>query len=164
VKPFRFDCLVFVLIASLLPGCTRKESVSHEGNSPLFIDETTLKKGDIIQPFAYINPGDHEWKVEIRISGEDQLDLGVRKMTSRKFWTTKNDVLEKIRQWKFVYGRSSSHPAHSTLRVYRDNQLVEKHGIIIEKHTMGFQSVKYGMLEPVDWEEMFKLIEHMNHY
>jgi hypothetical protein len=145
-------------------GCTRQESVSHEGNSPMFIDETKLKKGDIIQPFAYIDPSEHDWKVEIRISGEDLLDIGHKRMTSRKFWTTQKDVLLKVREWKFKYGRSISHTAHSTLRVYRDNQLIDKHGIVIEKHTMGFQSVKFGMLEPVDSEDMFRLIEDMNHY
>jgi hypothetical protein len=148
----------------MMIACTRKESVSHEGNSPIHIDETKLKKGEIIQPFAYIDPKDHDWKVEIRISGEDLLDVSHKKMTSRKFWTSKKEILNKVRGWKFVYGRPATYKASSTLRVYRDNQMIDKHGIVLEKNTLGFQSVKYGMLEPVDKDEMFNTIEEMNHF
>ncbi len=158
--PFVLAVLVLQLI-----GCSREQSVSHEKNSPLHIDETKLKKGDVIRPFAYIDPSEHEWKVEIRISGEDLLDIDAgRKMTSRRFWTTDSDVLREVSAWEFVYGRKITHNASSTLRIYRDNQLVEKHGIVIERHTLAFQSVKYGMLMPVNDELLFRAIDHMKHY
>jgi hypothetical protein len=164
----RFDLwrtLAISLLASIIWTCSRDQSVSHDANSPLHIDETKLKSGDVIRPFAYIDPEKHDWKVEIRISGEDLLDIDAsRKMTSRKFSTTKTEVLGKIAGWEFVYGKKSTHRPTSTLRVYRDNQLVEKHGIVIERHHLGFQSVKYGMLSPVDENAMFQTIDQMSHF
>lgn len=156
----------FVLVLVLVIfGCSREQSASHEGNSPLHIDETKLKKGDVIRPFAYIKPREHDWKVEIRISGEDLLSIDPgRKMASRRFWTSEEDVLNEIAAWEFVYGRKATHNASSTIRVYRDNQLVEKHGIVIERHTLAFQSVKYGMLMPNNDELLFRAIEHMKNY
>lgn len=163
VKPKHFGFVLILVLAIF--GCSRKQSESHEGNSPLHIDETQLKKGDVFRPFAYIKPREHEWKVEIRISGEDLLDIDVsRQMTSRRFWTTDASVLHEIAAWEFVYGRKATHNASSTLRIYRDNQLVEKHGIVIERHTLGFQSVKYGLLIPKSDELLFRAIEHMNNY
>lgn len=146
-------------------ACSREQSESHERNSPMHIDETKLKDGDVVKPFAYIDPDEHEWKVEIRISGEDLLDIDVsRKMTSRKFSTTSKDVLTKISNWEFVYGRKNTHRPTSTLRIYRDNQMVEKHGIVIERHHLGFQSLKYGTLMPVDENAMFHTIDEMSHF
>ena len=155
---------LFFCVLALITACQREESVSHKGNSPLHIDETTLKKGDIIQPFSYINPDDHDWKVEIRISGEDLHDIAHKRMRSRRFWTSEAEVLNKIREWKFKYGKGITHNATSTLRIYRDNVLIEKHGIVMEKKTFGFQSSKYGNLQPLDDEEMFRTIEEMNHF
>lgn len=156
---------VWMLASILVFGCSREKSVSHEGNSPLYIDETKLKAGDVIRPFSYINPDEHDWKVEIRISGEDLLDLGRRKMKSRKFWTTDEELLERIKMWQFTFGQKGIHKATSTIRVYRDNQLIDKHGLVLEKHaTLGFQSTKYGLLEPVDQEDLFELINEMNTY
>ncbi len=164
-RSYLWQGLVIGLLAAVLWACSREESQSHEQNSPMHIDETKLKAGDVIKPFAYINPDEHDWKVEIRISGEDLLDIDVtRKMTSRKFSTTKKDVLTKISNWEFVYGRKSSYRPTSTLRVYRDNQMIEKHGIIIERNHLGFQSVKYGMLMPVDENAMFQTIDEMSHF
>ncbi len=146
-------------------GCSRQRSESHEGNSPLHIDETKLKAGDVIKPFSYINPDEHDWKVEIRISGEDLLDINpARKMTSRKFSTSRKEVLTKISNWEFEYGRKSSYRPTSTIRIYRDNQMIEKHGIVIERNFFGFQSVKYGMLIPIDENAMFRTIEEMSHF
>lgn len=166
VKPnYLLRTLITALITVFLSTCGRKESQSHEQNSPMHIDETKLKDGDVIKPFAYINPDEHDWKVEIRISGEDLLDIDVsRKMTSRKFSTTKKEVLSQISNWEFVYGRKSSYRPTSTLRVYRDNQMIEKHGIVIEHNHLGFQSVKYGMLMPVDENAMFQTIDEMSHF
>lgn len=158
----RFVWLIPIL---LIPGCTRQQSISDQGNSPLFIDETKLKSGDVIKPFAYIDPDKHDWRVEIRISGEDLLDLGKRKMHSRKFSTDETELLNRIREWEFTFGKKSKQRASSTFRVYRDNQLVDKHGLVLEKNaSLGYQSTKYGLLEPVDQDDMFELINEMSNY
>ena len=166
VKPsLKHIHFVWMLASILFFGCNREKSVSHEGNSPLYIDETKLKAGDIIKPFSYINPEEHDWKVEIRVSGEDLLDLGRRKMKSRKFWTSDEILLQRIRLWEFKFGKKSVQRATSTIRVYRDNQLIDKHGLVLEKQaSLGFQSTKYGLLEPVDQEDLFELINEMNTY
>src|SRR5690606_21415598 len=154
--------LVFVLAIS---QCSREQSVSHEGNSLLHIDETKVKNGDVIRPFAYIKPSENERKVQICIYGADLAATHPgRKMTSRRFWTSEEKVLSEIAAWEFVYGRKATHNASSTIRIYRDNQMVEKHGIVIERHTLAFQSVKYGMLMPNNDELLFRAIEHMKNY
>lgn len=163
--PFWLPRLIWLVPLIIFAGCDRNKSISHQGNSPLFIDETKLKPGDVIQPFAYIDPDEHDWKVEIRISGEDLLDLAKRKMHSRKFSTTDPKLLNRIKNWEFVFGKKSTHRPSSTFRVYRDNQLIDKHGLVLEKNaSLGYQSTKYGLLEPVDPDDMFELINEMSNY
>jgi hypothetical protein len=166
VKEYSNVLRVIALLSFLiLTGCHHKKSISHEGNSPLHIDETKLKPGDVIKPFEYLNAGEHDWKVEIRISGDDLLDLSKRKMSSRKFWTSDELLLERIKNWQFVFGKKGKYKPTSTFRIYRDNQLIDKHGLVIEKHfMMGYQSTKYGLLEPKDQDDMFDLINEMNTY
>lgn len=138
-------------------------SCSNEGEKKAEpLDPATLVKGDTIQPLAYINPDEHDWKVEIRISGEDLHDVSHKRMKLRQFWTSEEKILKEIREWKFIYGGEAVHKASSTLRVYRNNELIEKYGIILEKRTSGMQSIKLGFLRPVDPEEMFRTMEEMD--
>jgi hypothetical protein len=162
---FRLIRFVWLIPILLIPGCNRQKSISDQGNSPLFIDETKLKPGEVIKPFAYIDPDKHDWRVEIRVSGEDLLDLGKRKMHSRKFSTDEPELLSRIREWEFKFGKKSTQRATSTFRVYRDNQLVDKHGLVLEKNaSLGYQSTKYGLLEPINQEDMFELINEMSNF
>jgi hypothetical protein len=154
----RFAAKTFFFFLFALMACNNAPLI-QEDNS--IIDPASLSKGDTIKLFRFINPDEHDWKIEIRISGDDLHDIASKKMTSRKFSTTDEKVLERVRQWKFIYGIRPLHKATSTLRVYRNGELYDKYGLILEKKWTGLQSQKYGLVQAADMEEIFSTIEEM---
>jgi hypothetical protein len=148
-----------IIVLSCVQACGSRENTMLE-RAPL--EAKTLAAGDTIAPFAYIDAADDDWKVEIRISGEDLHDVSHKRMKTRKFWSSDREVLAKVRSWKFIYGRGAIHKASSTLRVYNDTKLIEKYGIILEKKVVGLQSTELGFLTPVDPESLFSTLEEMN--
>jgi hypothetical protein len=124
------------------------------------IDPATLKKGDTIMPFRFLHPEVGDWKVEVRISGDDLHDVS-HKITSRKFTATEPRLLLRFRKLRFIYGQGRTHKPSSTLRVYDDVHLYEQHGIVFEKNYLAFQSKRYGIMTCIDEEEFFNLLEDM---
>jgi hypothetical protein len=124
------------------------------------IDPATLKKGDTVLPFRFLHPEVGDWKVEVRISGDDLHDVS-HKITTRKFTATEPKLLLRFRQLRFIYGKGRTHKPSSTLRVYDDVHLYEQHGIVFEKKYLAFQSTRYGIMTCIDEEEFFKLLEDM---
>jgi hypothetical protein len=147
-----------VVICTCALSCRKKV---NQLNDTEFIDPATLSKGDTITPFRYLEPGVADWKVEVRISGDDLHDVS-HKLTSRKFWTTDEEVLNRVRDLRFVYGIGRIHKPSSTLRVYDGVHLHEQHGIVFEKNYLGFQSSRYGVMTCADQEEFFRILDEMN--
>jgi hypothetical protein len=141
----------------ILLGCQRRTDVFQDFSR---IDPSTLSKGDTIMPLRYIHPTTGDWKVEIRISADDLLDLN-HKVASRKFTATDEKLLERIRALKFVYGVGTIHKPTSTLRVYDDTQLFEQYGIVFEKNYLALQSKAFGIMTCVDQEEFYDVMEEM---
>lgn len=112
-------------------------------------------------PFRFLHPETGDWKVEIRISGDDLHDVS-HKMASRKFTGTSPEVLTRLRNLRFIYGVGRSHKPSSTLRVYDHIQLYEQHGIVFEKKFLALQSNRYGIMTCADQEEFFKILEEMD--
>jgi hypothetical protein len=152
--------LVPTLLLSLsiaLSACDRSKPILEDYTH---IDPATLKKGDTITPFQYLHPEVADWKVEVRISGDDLHDVS-HKITSRKFSATKPALLNRFRKLRFIYGVGRVHKPSSTLRVYDDIHLYEQHGIVFEKKYLALQSQRYGIMTCVDEEEFFTLLEEM---
>jgi hypothetical protein len=125
------------------------------------IDPSTLTKGDTITPFRFLHPEVADWKVEIRISGDDLHDVS-HKFTSRKFTTTDPKVLNRFRKLRFIYGVGRQHKPSSTLRVFDDIHLYEQHGIVFEKNYLALQSKRYGIMRCADEKEFFDIVEKMD--
>jgi hypothetical protein len=151
--------LVLLIIAALLfsNGCRKRQELVEDYSHP---DPKTLSKGDTIMPFRFINPKQGDWKVEVRISGEDLHDVS-HEITSRKFTTKDPKVLNRIRKLRFVYGVGRIHKPTSTFRVYDDITLYEQHGIVFEKKYLALQSKAYGIMTCADQEEFFHILTEM---
>lgn len=147
-----------VALAACLLSCSKPAVQDLSDYSHM--DPATLKKGDTITPFRFLHPETGDWKVEVRISGDDLHDVS-HKMTSRKFTGTSPEVLTRIRGLRFVYGVGRIHKPSSTLRVYDHISLYEQHGIIFEKKYLALQSSRYGIMTCVDEEEFFKILKQM---
>jgi hypothetical protein len=138
-------------------SCTKPAEVTDDYTH---IDPATLKKGDTIMPFRFLHPETGDWKVEVRISGDDLHDVS-HKMTSRKFTATTPEVLTRIRNLRFVFGVGRKHKPTSTLRVYDDVHLYEQHGVVFEKKYLALQSTRYGIMTCADEEEFFSILDEM---
>jgi hypothetical protein len=147
------------LIAILIfnHSCKRKEVPFQDFSHP---DPAQLTKGDTITPFRFIHATTGDWKVEIRISADDLLDVS-KKVASRKFTTTDPEILERIRNLKFLYGVGRIHKASSTLRIYDHVNVYEQHGIVFEKNYLALQSKRYGIIRCIDEAEFFSIMEDM---
>ena len=157
MKPYRFAKFVLVLLFGFCIACTKKKAVEDY----TMIDPSTLTKGDTITPFRYINPKDHDWRVVIRVSGEDLVDVS-HKLTTRMFSTTDPDVLERIRKWRFIYKRDGVMDASSTVRIFKNDELEETYGIVLEKKWVGLQSKKLGLIQSVNHDELLEIIREMD--
>jgi hypothetical protein len=153
--------VLFVAInAMMLCACSEKANTPVvENYSPL--DPAMLQIGDTVTPFRYINPITHDWRVVVRVSGEDLVDVS-HKLHTRMFSTTDENVLKRLRNWKFVYKRTGVVNASSTVRVFKNDELEETYGIVLEKKWMGLQSKKFGLLVSVRHDELLELLKEMN--
>jgi hypothetical protein len=159
----RFILIPFILIffcLNFFVSCKKAPEEPEDIQDFVHIDPATLKKGDTIMPFRFIHPKTGDWKVEIRISGDDLHDLS-HKMTSRKFTATDVKLLDRIRHLKFIYGVGRLHKPSSTLRVYDDVKLYEQHGIVFEKNYLALQSTRYGIMICAHQEEFFQIMAEM---
>lgn len=150
--------LVMVGVVSIWGACKKPQEILDDYSK---VDYKTFVKGDTVMPFRYLHPEMGDWKVEIRISGDDLHDLS-HKMTSRKFTATDAEILNRIRRLKFLYGVGRPHKASSTLRVYDHITLQEQHGIIFEKNYLAIESSAYGIMACVDEEEFFAILAEMD--
>jgi hypothetical protein len=155
-------CLIASFTVMLMAGVfSCSKPVQEDLSQYTHIDPATLKKGDTITPFQFLHPETGDWKVEIRISGDDLHDVS-HKMTSRKFTGTTPEVLTRIRNLRFIYGVGRIHKPSSTLRVYDHVTLYEQHGIVFEKKYLALQSSRYGIMTCADEGEFFKILEEMD--
>jgi hypothetical protein len=151
--------IIMSMVGVGLTACSDNAKTPVEDYSPL--DPATLKVGDTVTPFRYINPATHDWRVVVRVSGEDLVDVS-HKLHTRMFSTTDEEVLEKLRKWKFTYKKSGVVNASSTVRVFKNDELEETYGIVLEKKWMGLQSKKFGLLVSVRHDEMLDILKEMN--
>jgi hypothetical protein len=148
--------LVLAIVVLTVSSCKKApppEDYTH-------LDPSLLSKGDTIMPFRFLHPETADWKIEVRISGEDLHDVS-HKLPSRKFSATDPKLLNRFRKLRFLYGIGRLHKPSSTLRVYDDINLYEQHGIVFEKKYLALQSQRYGIMTCVDQEEFFSLLEEM---
>lgn len=157
MRSYHYAKVIVLLMVVFCTACTEQKAVEDY----TMIDPSSLTKGDTITPFRYINPKDHDWRVVIRVSGEDLVDVS-HKLTTRMFSTTDRDVLERIRKWKFIYKRDGVMNASSTIRVFKNDELEETYGIILEKKWVGLQSKKLGLIQSVNHDELLEIIREMN--
>jgi hypothetical protein len=152
--------LIVVLVAISVCALSCRKKVA-ELDEKAHLDPTTLSKGDTITPFRYLDPDVADWKVEVRISGDDLHDVS-HKLTSRKFSTTDTEVLNRVRNLRFIFGVGRPHKPSSTLRVFDGVHLYEQHGIVFEKNYLDFQSSRYGVMKCADQEEFFRILDEMD--
>jgi len=148
------------LLSVLVFFVTSCKNTSPPPEDYTHIDPSMLSKGDTIRPFRFLHPETADWKIEVRISGDDLHDV-THKLTSRKFSATDPKLLNRFRELRFLYGIGRLHKPSSTIRVYDDIKLYEQHGIVFEKKYLALQSQRYGIMTCVDQEEFFSLLEEM---
>ena len=152
-----FGALVFSMV--VFSSCREKRVVVVDNFEP--IDMTKLSIGDTVMPFRFINPAEHDWRIVVRVSGEDLVDLS-HKLTTRMFSTTDEEELNRFRNWKFIYRKVGVTDASSTIRVFKNEKLEETYGIVLEKKWIGIQSKKLGLLQSVRHEELLDLLKDMD--
>ncbi len=124
------------------------------------VDTITFSNGETVHPFSYIKPNEKGWKVVIEISGDD-LENGSHNISGRKLSSNASAVLTRISQWAFTYEGGDLATVTSSIVVYKDETLVDQHGIVLNNETIGLQSIKYGWITPKNPEEIITTIRLM---
>src|SRR5690606_20060102 len=153
------NVIIMLVLSVVINSCNKTET--RDERELLDHDMRNLSIGDTIAPFRYVNSSNDDWRVVIRISGEDLFDVS-HHLNTRMFYSTEDKVLERIRQWKFIYRRGGVRDASSTLRVFKDDKLEQTYGLIIEKNLVGIQSKEAGLLEAVNSLELLEIIKLMD--
>jgi hypothetical protein len=152
-------CLMFCGVVALIMSCGNRRHNEYTLFSD--VDTTSFAKGDTVFPFSYLSPKQKGWKVVIEISGDDY-QSGEVATKSRRYSTSKPQVLRLIRDWKFVYTGGDLATVTSSVLVYRNGTLVDQQGIVLDNNLVGLQSIKYGWIEPLNQREIYRSLELMD--
>lgn len=136
---------------------------SVDDNQPLYsdLDPVKFEKGDVIFPFEYINPSETGWKVVVEISGDDLNELSTR-VPGTRLSSADPVILRKVKAWRFVYTGGDLATVTSSILIYKDRELVDQQGIVLDKNLVGLQSIKYGWIIPESEDDVYQTIAEMD--
>jgi hypothetical protein len=144
--------IVLTLLAYLFTGCgsPKSKNISSQPDSIIESDTTDYHIGDTIYPFQRYDFGKGDWKAEILVSKDDDMQMPKGVSSKKKLMTSNIEVLKRIKDWKFKYTGGDIATISSTLRIVAENREIISFAIIIEKDYVGLQSTKYGWITSID--------------
>ncbi|WP_374163611.1 hypothetical protein [Arcticibacter sp. MXS-1] len=138
---------ILLSIISVIAGYTLVIPISRSEQ----LDSQVLVKGDTINIFKKVDFSKGDWSVYINLSRNDfeNLSPAIKKTSCLK--TSDIKVLERIRnQWNFVYSGTDIATAESIIYIFKNNKLVFKSGIVLDKDRQGLQNSTYGWMEATE--------------
>lgn len=149
--------LFLAIAAQFFSLCNTKKKDSN--NNPLvYIDTTHYNIGDTLMPFVSYDFKQGSWEAVIKISSDDNMDLSDKISQKSKLSTEDQEVLQRVNNWKFIYGASDMATVLNSFELFHNSLLVDSYEIIIDKQIVGLQSRKYGWLLAVDSSYIYETI------
>ncbi|MBS1752987.1 MAG: hypothetical protein KF741_04265 [Ferruginibacter sp.] len=156
--------LIIILVAGIgymfFSSCKSKtNNAANNIVEKLIIDSTTYQIGDTITPFENYNFSQGSWKAEIKISSDDNMDLSKKIPKAPTLTTTNKILLEKIRNWKFIYTNGDMTTVLNNFKLFKGDSVVASYGIVLDENTVGLQSQQYGWIPALDSSFIFETIK-----
>lgn len=109
------------------------------------------RPGDKVSVFANCDFSKDNWKAYLVLSSDDLNDLHplIKKQTC--LMTTDPNVLNEMKKsWRFRVTGGDVATVESAFYLFKNNKLIYKTGIILDKTSQRLQNSEYGELIPVD--------------
>ena len=116
-----------------------------------------LRKGEVFNPLTNLNFRQGKWTAYLIISKDDYNDINPEIPKACCLKTTDKNVLQKIKkEWLFKYNEADLATVESSIRIYKDGQLMFESGIVLDKAIQGLQSQQFGWITPVHSRSMIE--------
>jgi hypothetical protein len=155
--------LILIFFLFLLLGCKENHKPASTDRGEIAdvpnLNSTNYKSGDTVLPFKDCLLSDGNWKAEIKISSDDMMDLSDGIPKRSKMISTDLDVLEKIKNWRFIYTEGDMATVLNTINLFRNDSLILSYQIVLDKQEVGLQSRQYGWMPAVDSNQILDCIK-----
>jgi hypothetical protein len=115
------------------------------------VHQKTFSVGDTVQVLKSIDLASGNWSAFLVLDKADFDDLSpsIPKVMCLK---TKDMALIKLMQshWNGIYRNADMATVTSHIYIFKDNQLMFKSGIVLDKNSEGLQNQEFGWLEPLE--------------
>jgi hypothetical protein len=122
------------------------------------IDTIKYQNGDTLYPFKNFDFSGRDWEAVIEIDKDDMMDLSVRVPKKNRLSTTEIEVLNKLKDWGFIYQQSDMATVLNTLKLLCKGKTVVEYGIVLDVNSVGLQSSTYGWINSFDSSKIFETI------
>lgn len=144
--------LTIIIILSGISMVTGRSLVLSifEGNKNVALG-IKAKPGDELNLFSKFDFTKDKWKAYLIISSDDFSNLNplIKKRTCLK--TTDRHLLEEMKKsWRFKVTEGDIATVESELFLFKNNKLVFRTGIVLDKDVQRLQNEEYGELVPVN--------------
>lgn len=126
--------------------------------NPLIIDTTTefenpsvtnLKKGDTIKVLNSINLTDGNYKAILLV--REQVNLSKYISKGKILVSEDRNVLKQIQdKWIFLYNEVDQVTVENEFLLYKNNILIFRCGIVLDKNIQGLQDIKFGWITSIE--------------
>jgi len=147
----------------LLSACNPEPNHDKSVISEQVVDSAEYKVGDTVAPLRNYDFTKGSWEAEIVISKDDNMDLSDEVPRASVLRTSNVELLELIKNWKFVYTEGDIATVVNKFKLIKDDTVMASFGIILDKNTVGLQSQQYGWMPTVDSNYIFKIIKQFDY-
>ena len=149
---------VLLVLNVFAVGCKNKKYIKQYPNS--YLDDTLKHlKGDTVLPFGKYSFDNTGWYAEIEFFKDDKKDLSNKVPRARKLTTSDIEVLNMMKKWKFFFSDGDIATVRNSIKLFRNDTLIDDYGIVLDNGSVGLQSRKYGWIPAIDSEYIFQTIQ-----
>ncbi len=142
--------IILILVFIIVIGFIIKYIISF----PIVIDSSSIDTkqedhsiGDTVGLLKSLDLSDGEWKAYIIFNKEDN-DSKDRLLPKKVYKTNDIELLKQMQKnWVFAYTGADMATVQSKILFFKNNKLVFKSGIVLEKDIEGLQTAQCGWLE-----------------
>lgn len=159
-RPAKIVLIVLLLLAIVftllsVKGYNLVIPLSSQGD---IVPQIKAKPGDTINPFSRLDFTKDDWTAYIKISAEDFIDLNSQIPMRTCLKTTNRTLLMQMQKsWQFKITQGDAATVVSNFYLLKNGRIVFSSGIVLDKHSQGFQNSVYGWMQPVNNNEMINI-------